>query len=234
MATERRVSKQEWMYGILRNRILDGTYGPGHPIVIDALAREFKISQMPVREAIRRLEAEQWVVYQRNQGARVASPDWSEWIDTIVTLAVLQGFASRQAAPHIRSQDIDRLRASNESMRSAIRALDIASVLAHNFQFHDVIHKRCPNAYLRSLTRATAERVHQSRVIYLGFPGRGQAAVDEHERLIEMLERGDDEEAIERVAREHELQTAFAARNRRPLGAGLLDVVNHGPAAAGS
>src|SRR5215472_5222757 len=114
MATERRVSKQEWMYGILRNRILDGTYGPGHPIVIDALAREFKISQMPVREAIRRLEAEQWVVYQRNQGARVASPDWSEWIDTIVTLAVLQGFASRQAAPHIRSQDIDRLRASNE------------------------------------------------------------------------------------------------------------------------
>src|SRR5262249_54638428 len=154
------------------------------------LAREFKISQMPVREAIRRLEAEQWVVYQRNQGARVASPDWSEWIDTMVTLAVLQGYTSRLAAPHIRSRDIERLPASNECMREAIRTLDIASVLAHNFEFHEVIHQRCPNAYLRSLTRAAAERVHQSRVIYLGFPGRGPAAVEEHVRLIEMLECG--------------------------------------------
>jgi ribonuclease BN (tRNA processing enzyme) len=90
--------------------------------------------------------------------------------------------------------------------------------LAHNFQFHEVIHARCPNVYIRTQTRAAAERVHQSRVLYFGFPGRGAAATDEHDRLIEMLERGDDEEAIEQVAREHELETAMMAQNRRIVG----------------
>jgi DNA-binding FadR family transcriptional regulator len=49
--------KQERTYAILRSRILDGTYGPGQRLVIDALARDLAVSPMPVREAIRRLEA---------------------------------------------------------------------------------------------------------------------------------------------------------------------------------
>lgn len=207
------------MYRVLRNRIVDGTYPPGYPIIIDAMAREFKISPMPVREAIRRLEAERWLVYQRNQGARVASPDWTEWVETMVTLGVLQGYATRLAAPHIRPRDIEALRASNAGMREAIRALDMPSVLLHNVQFHDTIHERCPNVYLRNQTRAAAERVHQSHVIYLGFHGRGVEAVDEHERLIDMLERGDNEQSIEQSAREHELQTATVFQNRGGMGA---------------
>ena len=63
-------SKQERVYVVLRGRLFDGTYGPGHRLVIDALARELEVSPMPVREAIRRLEAEGLVDYQRNQGPR--------------------------------------------------------------------------------------------------------------------------------------------------------------------
>ena len=57
-STRRSPTKQELVYREVRERILAGTYVPGFRIVIDALAEEFGVSALPVREAIRRLEAE--------------------------------------------------------------------------------------------------------------------------------------------------------------------------------
>ncbi len=68
-------SKHERAYQLIRSRILDGSYAPGERLVIDALAGEFGISPVPVREAIRRLEAEGRIVYRYNSGARVALTD---------------------------------------------------------------------------------------------------------------------------------------------------------------
>jgi DNA-binding GntR family transcriptional regulator len=69
------VTKQERVYRVIRERILRGTYGPGYRVVIDALAEEFAVSALPVREAIRRLEAEGLVIYRPNAGAQVAPAD---------------------------------------------------------------------------------------------------------------------------------------------------------------
>ena len=65
-------TKQERVYKEVRERILAGTYVPGFRIVIDALAEEFGVSALPVREAIRRLEAEGLVIFRPNVGAQVA------------------------------------------------------------------------------------------------------------------------------------------------------------------
>jgi N-methylhydantoinase A/oxoprolinase/acetone carboxylase beta subunit len=69
---DNQVSKHERAYRLIRARIIDGAYPPGHRLVIDALAEELGISQVPVREAIRRLEAEGRIEYRHNIGARVA------------------------------------------------------------------------------------------------------------------------------------------------------------------
>ena len=63
------------MYRTIRERILSGDYGPGYRVVIDALAAELGVSALPVREAIRRLEAEGLVVFRPNAGAHVAPAD---------------------------------------------------------------------------------------------------------------------------------------------------------------
>ncbi len=70
----RRVTKQERVYRTIRERILSGDYRPGHRVVIDSLATELGVSALPVREAIRRLEAEGLVVFRPNAGAHVAPP----------------------------------------------------------------------------------------------------------------------------------------------------------------
>jgi len=68
-------SKQEYAYAAIRRRILDGAYPPGHRLVIRTLADELGVSSVPVREAIRRLEAEGRVVHRHNAGSRVAPVD---------------------------------------------------------------------------------------------------------------------------------------------------------------
>jgi DNA-binding GntR family transcriptional regulator len=207
--------KQEQAYAALRARILDGTYGPGRRLVIDALARELGVSPMPVREAIRRLEAEGWVNYERHHGAQVAPLDETGWVEALTTLAVLEGYATALAAPHLSPADLARLREHNTAMRDALEALDVMAVSAHNLAFHGAIGDHCPNAYLRRELTTIQERLNTLRSsIFMFIPARGRASIGEHELLIEMIEGGEDSGAIERFAREHKLHTVAAYRAR--------------------
>jgi DNA-binding GntR family transcriptional regulator len=213
---KRGISKQERTYAILRSRILDGTYGPGHRLVIDAVARELDVSPMPVREAVRRLEAEGWVVYRANQGAQIAPIDETSWSEVMTTLAVLEGFATALAAPHVEEADIERLRAINAQMLEALDDLDVMRVSERNEDLHDLIYDRCPNSYLRRQIEATLERLSTLRsTIFVYIPARGRVSVGEHEELISMIEQRKSARAIERFAREHKLHTVRAYEERR-------------------
>ena len=114
------VTKQEMVYKEIRERILDGGYGPGYRVVIDSLARELEVSALPVREAIRRLEAEGLVVYRPNAGAQVAPADPELFDEQMTVLAVLEGFATAQAAPVLTSDDLERLRSLTDRMAEAM------------------------------------------------------------------------------------------------------------------
>jgi DNA-binding GntR family transcriptional regulator len=210
------LGKQERVYSILRSRILEGAYGPGHRLVIDALARELEVSQMPVREAIRRLEAEGWVLYTRNQGAQVAPVDAVSWSEAMTTMAVLEGFATALAAPHLTPADLARMRAANQAMQEALEELDAVTVSTQNQAFHAVVHGRCPNTHMRRELQGIQERLNSLRHSIFGYiPARGTSSVTEHAGLLAMLERGDDVAVIERAAREHKLNTVAAFERRR-------------------
>src|SRR6266849_6694586 len=95
------LTKQERTYRVIRKRILDGVYGPGYRVVIDALAAEFEVSALPVREAIRPIEAEGLVVYRPNVGAQVAPADPALYEEELTVLAVLEGYATALAADRL-------------------------------------------------------------------------------------------------------------------------------------
>ena len=103
------VTKQERVYQAIRERILSGAYGPGYRVVIDALAEEFEVSGLPVREAIRRLEAEGLVIYRPNAGAQVAPADPGLFDEEMTVLAVLEGYGTALAAPCLGEAEIARL-----------------------------------------------------------------------------------------------------------------------------
>jgi DNA-binding GntR family transcriptional regulator len=211
------VGKQEMTYQALRERIVSGEYGPGHRLVIDALARELGVSPMPVREAIRRLEAEGWVNYQRHQGAQVAPIDRDAWVDAMSTLAVLEGYATALAASVLDADDLRLLRSINGEMGEAIEGLDILGVSEANRRFHGAIYARCPNGHLRDQLASASERLNALRNnIFMSVPSRGHASRTEHDQLLSMIEEGRSPLDIELVAREHKMHTVAAYRQRLP------------------
>jgi DNA-binding GntR family transcriptional regulator len=202
-------SKADRAYAFIRQRVLDGQRTPGERLVIEHLAREMDVSVVPVREAIRRLEAEGYVTYTRNVGATVTSIDLDRYPETVETVAVLEGVAIGLAAPHITAKDIKEARALNEQMRSCIDAMDPAKFTAINQRFHRILYSRCPNRHLLNMVMKEWELLGATRKSAFAFiPERAIGSVAEHEELLRLIESGCPSEEIEAFARRHRMKTA--------------------------
>ena len=209
------MNKQERTYEILRDRIHTGAYAPLARLNIDALARELGVSPIPVREALRRLEAQGWVQFKPNAGAIVSPVDATSWEQAMVALAVLEGAATAEAQRHLRKSDFTRLRkiaaemAGERSQDNPVRFGQL------NRRLHQAIVARCGNDCLLDLLQQTHDRLDRVRsTMFAYLPQRAAEAAREHARLIELLESGDPAE-VERYARWHKLQTVEAYRARR-------------------
>jgi len=208
------MNKAERTYATLRRRILVGTYEPGHRLVLDALAREMGVSPVPVREALRRLEAEGWVVYTRNVGAQVAPIDDKRWEQEMRVLAILEGHATALAAPHLLPTDFRSLSSINDQLSSAVESTDVLEASKLNRAWHRVIYARCPNAYLVQVIGETQDRMDAIRpTVFARNPERGPESVAEHAAILELLERSAPFDDIERAAREHKVRTIDAVRD---------------------
>jgi DNA-binding GntR family transcriptional regulator len=207
------VTKQERVYRALRERILSGAYGPGYRVVIDALAEEFSVSALPVREAIRRLEAEGLVVYRPNAGAQVAPADPGVFEEEMTVLALLEGLATALAAPELGDEEIRLMTEINENMVQAMEQLDSLRFGRLNQEFHGVIYEHCPNGSLVALLRDVARRLDAiRRTVFVQIPYRGAASVTEHRELIELITKRAPADKIEARAREHKLHTVASFR----------------------
>lgn len=206
-------TKQQQVYDALRERILSGAYGPGFRVVIDQVAAELAISALPVREAIRRLEAEGLIVYRPNAGAQVAPAEPELFEDNMTVLALLEGYATALAAPHLTHTDLSALERHTDDMVSAMERMDALAFGRHNRAFHRVIYERCPNASLVAMLRDVDRRLDAIRTtVFVHIPYRGASSVAEHRELIELLRDGASAKRIEATARRHKLRTVASFR----------------------
>jgi DNA-binding GntR family transcriptional regulator len=209
------VNKQERTYTVLRDRIHSGAFAPRARLNIDGLARELGVSAIPVREALRRLEAEGWVTFQPNVGAIVAPVDATAWEQQMVAVAILEGAATADAAAQLRPSDLTKLHKIAAEMEEVAVDGDMARFSRLNRRLHATITARCPNVYLLELLEQTYKRLDRIRdTMFTYFPERSKEAIIEHARLIELLEAGAEADAatVESYARWHKLQTIEAYR----------------------
>ena len=218
MATRTDVS-----YALLKGRILDGTYGPGHRLVIDQLGREFKVSTIPLRESLRRLEAEGWVEIIPNVGARVATFHAGEWARTMRLLARLEGLATALAASELTVEDLADGRRINLEMTEALADFDPMRFSRLNRQFHTLIFHRAPDPHLIDLLDNEWARLDFiRRSAFTHAPGRAVESVAEHDALLDLLEARADFDQIELAARRHKLNTLDAVtRHAEAMGTAL-------------
>jgi DNA-binding GntR family transcriptional regulator len=186
---------------------------PGYRVVIDQLASELGVSALPVREAIRRLEAEGLVVFRPNAGAQVAPADPGLFEEEMTVLAVLEGYATGLAAQHLGPADVQRLREITDAMGTALQAGDALGFGRLNQQFHAVVYEHCPNAALVELLQDVARRLDAiRRTVFVQIPYRGAESLAEHRRLVGLIAAGAPQAAVEAAAREHKLGTVASFR----------------------
>jgi DNA-binding GntR family transcriptional regulator len=128
-------------YSQIRSMILSGELQPGSQIREESLAELCGVSRTPVRDALRRLEAQLFV--RRNESQRSFVADWSldDLGEAFELRAMLEAYAAKRAAIRISWDQLVRLRGHNESIKQAIDAAspDISKFLTHNRHFHAII-----------------------------------------------------------------------------------------------
>ncbi|MEU7790102.1 GntR family transcriptional regulator [Amycolatopsis sp. NPDC049159] len=213
----RPVTKSQLAYETIKARILDGSYGPGYRLVLDQIGRELEVSAVPVREALRRLEAEELIEFERNVGARVTAIDPVAYQYAMQTVAIVEGAATGLAAPLLTPDALARARALNDRMRRSLAEFDPLAFTALNAEFHEVLFGACPNPNLVDLVQRCWTRLAAVRdSTFASAPGRAPESVEEHDRLLALIESGAGPDEVERFAREHRLATleAYLARTR--------------------
>jgi DNA-binding GntR family transcriptional regulator len=96
-------------------------------------------------------------------------------------------------------------------MAASLTHFDPAEFTRLNLEFHGVLFERCPNPHILELVQRGWARMRALRESTFSFvPGRAQGSVDEHARLLDLIERGADALELELAARNHRLKTLDA------------------------
>lgn len=204
------ISKSEAVYRELRQRITSGRYVPGFRLVLGQVARELGVSVVPVREALRRLEAERLISFTPNVGAEVAAIDVSDYADAMQVLALLEGSATALAAPHMGDAELTEAAEVNERLRGLAHSVSFDPRLFTdlNQRFHQIVCGPCPNPHLRDLLTTEWERVAVIRRNVFAFePVRSEKSVGEHDQILALIREGAPAADIELAARKHKLRT---------------------------
>lgn len=203
--------KSQQAYHWLKERIAREELAPGYRLVLASIANELDMSVVPVREAIRRLEAEGLVTFERNIGARVSMIDDTQYRHSMETLAILEGAATALSARHLGADDVRHARELNRRLVESLDDFDPRLFTSLNQRFHSVLFAPCPNPRLLALVEAEWVRLGHLRDSTFSFvPGRAQESVREHETIVDLIETDAPLADIERAARAHRSATLAA------------------------
>jgi len=212
---KKKISKQQFAYKFIRERIMDGTYAPGQRIVTRQLADELSVSVIPVREALRRLEHEKLVEYRPNSGAVVTKIDHEKYLEALAVLAVLSGYATALSARTFPKEKLTTLGQINEQMADALNEFDFQRFGSLNRTFHNEIYQYCGNQFLLHTIQCVHNQIDSIRRMGAAFlPIRARKSVEEHKHIISLIESDAPFSEIDEYARNHKLNTIVAYRER--------------------
>ncbi|MEW9673973.1 GntR family transcriptional regulator [Ammoniphilus sp. 3BR4] len=179
----------------LREAILKGKFEPGERIVQEEIANSLGVSRMPVREALRKLEAEGLIQIEPNRGA-VVKPLSLEDIEEIYLLrSVLEKMAVEESLKKIQKQDIVEM----ESLVTIMDQVDeVDYFISTNIEFHRLLMKHCTKKRLLSFINT----------LWNGFPQQTPHLLEnqmkksnqEHREILEAVKENEVQKAAELVS----------------------------------
>lgn len=191
----------------IRDGILHGHYAEGEPLRQDALAEDLGVSRIPIREALRQLEAEGLVTFNPHRGAIVSSLSLSEIEEVFEIRSTVEPDLLRRALPRLTEYQLDLADDVLDRYAQALRSGDVAMWGELNWQFHSTLYAPAE----RPVTMGIVQRLHQQSDRYL----RMQLALTHGE-----TRANDEHRAIAAAARDGDVKRACVLMREHIAGAG--------------
>jgi len=193
---------QEWIFHVLREGIISARLPGGMQLKQDEISAALNVSHIPVREALRRLEAQGLVRIHPNRGAAVTELTRSELLDMMEVRATLSVMLFRNSAPLLTRADFDAMEAVVAQQRETPNE-DLVRSEELNYKFHEILTSHAANSmanFLLELVHANIDRY--LRASFYGTAQTREVSINEHETIIMTCREGDFEAACN-MLRDH-------------------------------
>jgi len=185
-----------------------GVYQPGDRLREIEVAERLALSRTPVREALRRLEAENIIEHRPRVGAVIRKLGQTEVVELYEMRVVLERTAAEMAAKHAAGAEVDDLHSLNVEISET--SSDSARAAAINQKFHAAIYLAARNRFLLEAARTVNNALLLLGPTTLADAARIETVVRQHGQIIDAIGAGDIEAAG--VAAEAHLQTSLRYR----------------------
>lgn len=179
----------------LRRDITTGKLAPGSWIVQEALAEQFGMSRIPVREALKTLEAEEYITYVPHSGYRVAKLGLEDLLEVFRLRDILEEELIRDAMPRLIDEVVDAMRAEMAEMDRAAAAGDLIAVGVANRRFHFLPFEASRMARTRRLVTQLWNTADAYRPLYAHLMDL-EKVNSEHVLFVEAMVARDAEAAV--------------------------------------
>lgn len=201
----------------LEAEIVSGKLRPGTRLDEQALARRFKASRTPVREALRQLESRGMVENRPRQGAQVMQLSLASLIEMFETMAWLEAACASLAARRHTQADRDAIQAAHEACVAAQKALDPAAFYQANARWHEALYAASQNRYLEQETLLLRNRLEPYRRATTFHEGLMALSIQEHQRIADAILAMDEARAMSEMRGHLDTLRNDAVRTYGPL-----------------
>ncbi|MBQ6425553.1 MAG: GntR family transcriptional regulator [Clostridia bacterium] len=191
---------QDWVYQVLKEGIVSGELKGGTQLKQDEISSMLSVSPIPVREALRKLEARGLVHIETNRGATVQILQRSHVMDMMEIRAMLSAMKLKNSAPFLTEEDYRQIAEVIEAQRNAT---DLMKCEQLNYRFHKLITSHDDNVVADMFMEIIQSSIDRYiRHSLYDDDGRRLASADEHEAIMNACRSGDYEKACE-LLRDH-------------------------------
>ena len=175
----------------IESAIASGELLPGDAIDDVALAHHYKVSRTPVREALLQLQAQGILTSTPRGGSMVAQMNLQQLLSLWELLAELEGIAVRLACERMTNDDLKALMKVHRSSKKIADKEDMDGWQEANLKFHEIIYEGARNPFLRQEVLRIRSRTGIYRRHAFGALGRIKSSYDQHEKIVNAVEKRD-------------------------------------------
>jgi DNA-binding GntR family transcriptional regulator len=194
------ISLSEHIYISLKKKIMKGELPPGHRLIVLEIAKEFSVSQAPVREALERLKQEGLIVGKTNKGSVVSEITAKEIRDIYELRQLVEGHALRATMQALTEKDISCLEQIIEGMRASVDDGDPYRLVELDMAFHGYFYERSGNALLQDIWNSIKTKIMRFITI-TNQDHKGYFIPDSHLELLDLIKTGDMDLTEEKLIR---------------------------------